>query len=312
MMRPSVLAKTTIASVFLLLAASLSISRFGGGAGVGLYTFPSSFSRGVVVGGGASTATTTPFADIFPDKNLVLDLVRLNVDIYNVDKIYEDPKDAISNDKFKMMQFIRAEVSTEVMVLSCDTDETYTSKPIVVFRGTEDFQDAMADGKLTRVKSKFVNAPEDVFIHRGFQKALFDEDIVGQVEEKILEMAGESGEVIISGHSLGGATAHIMAVYLADKYPDMIVTMINIGAPRFGNEEFKLWSEGLENLASWRYVFRRDIVPRIIPKTLGYHHSGHLFQVFKTPTSYHSVVYYRQVGNGEDYAQAPYGWYCKY
>merc|ERR1712038_757754 len=88
----------------------------------------------------------------------------------------------------------------------------------------------------------------------------------------------------------------------------MNTTMINFGAPRLGNLAFKLWTEGtLTNMAAWRFVNDRDMVPRIIPQFLGYHHAGHLHQIWTERM--HSLVYYRQTGDSTHYAQAPWGWY---
>ncbi len=106
-----------------------------------------------------------------------------------------------------------------------------------------------------------------------------------------------------------GTYAHICAVYLTDKYPNMKAKMINFGAPRFGNEYFKSWTEeSLANLSAWRFVYRSDAVPRIIPKSRGYRHAGHLFAIYR----YESEVYYHQNGGGEDYEEAPLRWYCKF
>merc|ERR1719330_683534 len=125
------------------------------------------------------------------------------------------------------------------------------------------------------------------------------------VEDKVLELVGESGEVLLTGHSLGGANAHITAAYLTDKYPNMKATMINFGAPRLGNDDFKSWTEGsLTNLSAWRYVYRADVVPRLIPTQLGYIHAGHLFAIYRRS----SEAYYCQIGGGE-YEEAPLNWY---
>lgn len=89
----------------------------------------------------------------------------------------------------------------------------------------------------------------------------------------------------------------------------MNVTMINFGAPRLGNEAFKEWTEGnLSNLATWRYVYKSDSVPRILSRRLGYVHAGHLVQLSED----RSAIYYRQVGDGIKFKGAPWTWYCKY
>ena len=87
----------------------------------------------------------------------------------------------------------------------------------------------------------------------------------------------------------------------------MMTTMINYGAPRIGNGYFKSWTEDiLTNLSAWRFVYRSDVVPRIIPTQFGYAHAGHLFAIYW----YGAEVYYRQTGGG-DYGAAPTSWYCK-
>ena len=100
---------------------------------------------------------------------------------------------------------------------------------------------------------------------------------------------------------------------MADKYPDMKVTVINFTGPRVGNQEFKDWSEAKSNLAVWRYVYNRDIVPRLGPMSAGYRDAGQTFQIwpyipFYRPKGY-SEIYYRHVGNGGSYVGAPNSWY---
>jgi predicted lipase len=105
------------------------------------------------------------------------------------------------------------------------------------------------------------------------------------------------------------ANAHMTGTYLADRHPNLKTSVINFGSPRIGNSAFKSWTETtLKNLSVWRFVFRRDIVPRIILRQLGYVHAGHLFMMYEN----NSKVYYHQVGNGWNYKGAPLSWYCEY
>lgn len=98
-----------------------------------------------------------------------------------------------------------------------------------------------------------------------------------------------------------------MAVWMAAKYPNMRVTMVTIGAPRLGNDDFKAFSENLNNLSMWRVVYNSDTVARIPPNFIGYEHAGHLYQIDEDSKA---VIYYRQVGNSK-YEGAPTWWYCK-
>lgn len=100
---------------------------------------------------------------------------------------------------------------------------------------------------------------------------------------------------------------------MADKYPDIKVTVICFAGPKIGNKEFKNWSEQKSNLAVWRYVYNYDIVPRLGPTwVLGFVHAGHTFQIWQRESK--SIIYYRHVGNGGMYAGVPWSWSwpCKY
>jgi len=108
---------------------------------------------------------------------------------------------------------------------------------------------------------------------------------------------------------ISGALSQIMACYLADKYPNINVTMIGFGNPRVGNEQFKNWSESLSNLAVWRYVNDDDVVTRIPPQNFDFHHAGHTFQLWSNDDK--ATVYYRHIGDGVQYEGAPSYWYCK-
>lgn len=100
-----------------------------------------------------------------------------------------------------------------------------------------------------------------------------------------------------------------MATYMANKYPGILVTMINFGGPRVGNENFKDWSEQKSNLAVWRYVYEYDLVARVPPNTFSFDHAGHTFQIWE---GCYSSVYYHHVGNDGVYEGVPWYWYCKY
>lgn len=299
--------KTTVTSALLLVGGGLLLSQFTDIGDVS-----------VLLG----SSTPTPFADIFPDKHLVIDMMQLSQIIYHVGKDDDDNYQDTIGPKFKLLQWIDAEFSAELMIVTYDDEESdddffvLQKAPIVVFRGTEsdDIQDPLINIDAGKEKSNFINAPDEVRVHRGFQNFVFNDNVAAQIEETVLDMnGGPEGEVIFSGHSLGGAAAQIMATYFADKYPDMKVTMINFGAPRVGNMAFKEWSENeLDNLACWRFVLQRDLVPRGFPNFMGYYHAGHLFQVYKRNSEYYSEVFYRQVGDGDMYARAPRSWYCKY
>jgi hypothetical protein len=136
--------------------------------------------------------------DSFPDRNFVLDMMQLSADIFEVKNNL--PEEAISNPKFEVKLWINAKFSTEAMIV---TSKEENSTAFVIFKGSDNFDDWLVNINIKLEKSKFTNAPVSVEVHRGFQDALFDQDIVGEIEDKVLELVGEDGKVIFTGHSLG-------------------------------------------------------------------------------------------------------------
>ncbi len=244
-------------------------------------------------------------------------MMQLCADIFKIDQGLT-PEEAITDPKFELELYIHASFSTVGMIVSVNNNATsYFNNntepkitPIIVFRGSDDVQDWIVDIDVEMEASKFPNAPSDVMCHKGFQDTLFDQGVISDIEKTIVKLIGNEGSVIFTGHSLGAANAHIVATYMADVYPKMNITTINFGSPRIGNHAFKVWTEdSLSNLAVWRFVNRKDIVPRAVSRSWGYIHAGHLYQLNEDA----GHVYYRQSGDHrKHYKGAPLSWYCKY
>jgi hypothetical protein len=151
--------------------------------------------------------SSSKFADVIPKRNLVFDMMQLSADIFKVTKD-KTPEEAISNPKFKLEHWIEAKVSTTAMMVSFQKQaEGKTGNitvPVVVFRGSKDLDDYSVDMNIIKEKSRFTNAPSDVKLHKGFQDALFDQGVVQDIENMILnKITGNDGEIFLTGHSLG-------------------------------------------------------------------------------------------------------------
>jgi len=80
--------------------------------------------------------------------------------------------------------------------------------------------------------------------------------------------------VYVTGHSLGGALATLLALELSSsqmaKNGVIFVTMYNFGSPRVGNRRFaEVYNAKVKD--SWRIVNHRDIIPTV-PRLMGYCH----------------------------------------
>lgn len=161
---------------------------------------------------------------------------------------------------------------------------------VVAFRGTEQarWKDLMTDLMLVpaglnpeRIGGDF---EQEVQVHSGFLGAY---DSVRTRLLSLIKMSigvtdsdvipDHSWKVYITGHSLGGALATLLALELSSsqlaKRGAISVTMYNFGSPRVGNRRFaQIYNEKV--IDSWRVVNYRDIIPTV-PRLMGYCHVAH-------------------------------------
>ena len=82
------------------------------------------------------------------------------------------------------------------------------------------------------------------------------------------EALDKKRNLIITGHSLGGATATLIADLI---YPNnQNIALITAGSPRPGGRELR---ERLKNVEHLRFVYGDDIVPKTPPWVCGYVHT---------------------------------------
>ncbi|XWS13547.1 hypothetical protein CRYUN_Cryun36dG0046100 [Craigia yunnanensis] len=158
---------------------------------------------------------------------------------------------------------------------------------VIAFRGTEQtrWKDLRTDLMLVpaglnpeRIGGDF---KQEVQVHSGFLSAYDSVRIriislikasIGYIDE-ITEPL-QRWQVYVTGHSLGGALATLLALELSSsqlaKRGAISVTMYNFGSPRVGNRRFaEVYNEKVKD--SWRIVNHRDIIPTV-PRLMGYCH----------------------------------------
>ncbi|XP_062184160.1 uncharacterized protein LOC133888069 [Phragmites australis] len=159
---------------------------------------------------------------------------------------------------------------------------------VVAFRGTEQsrWKDLRTDLMLVpaglnpeRLGGDF---KQEVQVHSGFLGAY--DSVRNRIMALIKYAVGCQDEedaekiprwhVCVTGHSLGGALATLLALELSSsqmaKNGLIFVTMYNFGSPRVGNRKFaEVYNAKVKD--SWRIVNHRDIVPTV-PRLMGYCH----------------------------------------
>ncbi|XP_054793984.1 uncharacterized protein LOC129299533 isoform X2 [Prosopis cineraria] len=158
---------------------------------------------------------------------------------------------------------------------------------VVAFRGTEQakWKDLRTDLMLApvglnpeRIGGDF---KQEVQVHSGFLTAY--DSVRTRIISLIRLAVGykdnhseplHKWHVYVTGHSLGGALATLLALELSSnqlvKKGAIYVTMYNFGSPRVGNRRFaEVYNEKVKD--SWRVVNHRDIIPTV-PRLMGYCH----------------------------------------
>ncbi|KAL3359901.1 hypothetical protein AABB24_016413 [Solanum stoloniferum] len=175
---------------------------------------------------------------------------------------------------------------------STDTEATLwrdssRKRLVVAFRGTEQtkWKDLVTDLMLVpaglnpeRIGGDF---KQEVQVHSGFLSAY--DSVRIRLISLIKKAIGYRDDdldtpnkwhVYVTGHSLGGALATLLALELSSsqlaKHGAIRVTMYNFGSPRVGNKKFsEVYNEKVKD--SWRVVNHRDIIPTV-PRLMGYCH----------------------------------------
>lgn len=140
---------------------------------------------------------------------------------------------------------------------------------ILAFRGTQDAHDWFTDLDAIQVKlSGRLAAKDPAFehagVHQGFQLLALS------LEREVYQAAkdfGPEARVYVTGHSLGGAVAVLMALMLKTRLKRDDVQLYSYAAPRVGDPVFKRAYDPL--IPCFRVVNLADVVPLAPPLELG-------------------------------------------
>lgn len=133
---------------------------------------------------------------------------------------------------------------------------------MIVSRGTEPtrWEDIAADAKAWTIACDIGR------VHSGFDGHvnLLWPDLENRLREN-------QRPVWFAGHSLGGAMAAVCAVRCKlSPIPSNPQAIFSFGAPRVGNRAYASFLK----IRHYRWVNNNDIVPRVPPRFMGYHHMG--------------------------------------
>ncbi|PYH48555.1 lipase family protein [Aspergillus saccharolyticus JOP 1030-1] len=144
-----------------------------------------------------------------------------------------------------------------------------TNKAIVVsFRGSSDLSNWIANIDFDLVDASSICTGCE--IHSGWWKAW--ETVASAITSKVEAAVTTYSDydLVFTGHSLGAALAAIGATILRnDGYT---VDLYNFGQPRIGNLALADYITAQDKGDNYRVTHTDDVVPKLPPKLLGYHH----------------------------------------
>lgn len=162
---------------------------------------------------------------------------------------------------------------------------------ILIFRGTEfsTTNDFMAN--LDFVRERDACLGQAVYVHSGFLEEL------GDVWEKVhnfvhIHAKSDYHNLVVTGHSLGGALALLCATRLAVCFISK-VECYSFGSPMVGGDTFSALFDKLTDLSHYRFENQNDIIPKLKTLSLlGYQHVGqkyyfnYLGKIISTPLTW--------------------------
>ena len=136
---------------------------------------------------------------------------------------------------------------------------------VVAFRGTQlsDWMDLFDDADLRHTPLYWADS---FTAHAGFARHFAK--IQASVAAALVAAAGRGvNDVLLAGHSLGGAVAHLAAYYFSSFLPAAGIrarlALRTFGAPRVGTEAFRGWCAAAASVAAVAYESSEDPVPMV-------------------------------------------------
>ena len=154
----------------------------------------------------------------------------------------------------------------------CRKDE----RLMITFRGTQTPGDWLHN--LDFIGEPYLPVPGRGTVHQGFQLVYY------AVRKNLLAIVNNMGvgctEILITGHSLGGALATLaMPDVLNQPFATNISPILyNVASPRVGHDDFQSYFDSHVNI-SYRIVNQWDVVPHVPPALAGYVHVGNQLNI---------------------------------
>ncbi|MCA9560514.1 MAG: lipase family protein [Myxococcales bacterium] len=146
----------------------------------------------------------------------------------------------------------KARVGAEVVIAKSDT---YL---IVSVRGTKNWKDFGTDAGAKKDSKRFKAV--DARVHSGFAAHA---DALADFVARTVQAEKGSRKLYLTGHSLGGAVAALLAYDLQVNRGVQVDGVMTFGAPRVGGQGWASKYDRVLKTRTWRWINRHDPVPHV-------------------------------------------------
>eukprot|EP00658_Telonema_sp_P-2_P046445 TRINITY_DN3462_c0_g1_i7.p1 TRINITY_DN3462_c0_g1~~TRINITY_DN3462_c0_g1_i7.p1 ORF type:complete len:628 (+),score=150.03 TRINITY_DN3462_c0_g1_i7:186-2069(+) len=205
-------------------------------------------------------------------------------------------------DGMRVLEHLHGGRDSHAIIGVCDT----SGEMAIGFRGTASIDNMMTDLSVKLTKFSEINSRQPPVDQRSYLKQLAEDGLLDKIAmltqfaechsgfvteystlrnqllaslESLASTRRERVQLLVTGHSLGGALATLCSVDVSLLHPEWDVTLVNFGSPRVGNHKFaKLFNRVCTQ--AFRICNQKDIITSV-PKLsiakccgLAYKHIG--------------------------------------
>lgn len=160
---------------------------------------------------------------------------------------------------------------------------------MIVIRGSANLTNWIVDFKFWKIKDSWL----DIRVHKGFYEATRE-----VFWDSVFDL-NPTYKTTITGHSLGGAIAILLGMYL-DNFGHPETDVITFGQPRITN---KSGANKFKTFPFQRVIITADLIPHLPPRWLGYRHFGNRW--YLKPKSKEGLQVSNEVDNVEEEQEDP-------
>lgn len=134
---------------------------------------------------------------------------------------------------------------------------------VITYRGTQQLNDWWHNANFFRRESPYVG--QNIFLHSGYLKVVENSEASLAEELKNIKSSLTTSEIndlniLITGHSLGGAVASLAAGFIKHHFPQSPIRLSVFGAPCVGGEAYNSWLKANQIVAK-SFVRKTDPAP---------------------------------------------------